>query len=120
MDDNVKTRFRLCLETIVMGPAMVAAVFRPLLLKSRNPYSGYEGSGAGKLARNAAQRPLTHDGIKNGDAYPVSKVAADMRAVLEAGEYGPKSLKAFVMSPGFVRSKLRGSTERARSGWAKL
>ncbi len=119
MDDNVKTRFQICLETNVMGPAMVAAAFRPLLLESRNPYSIYVSSGAGTLVRNAAQRPPTHDGIKNGDAYPVSKAALNMLAVLEAGEYGPKGLKVFVMSPGFVRSNLRGSTEEARSGWGK-
>lgn len=39
MDDNVKTPFQLCLETNVMGPAMIAAAFRPLLLKSQNSYS---------------------------------------------------------------------------------
>lgn len=59
MDDNVKTRFQLCLETNVMGPAMVAAAFRPLLLKSQNPYSIYVSSGTGTLVRNAAQRPPT-------------------------------------------------------------
>lgn len=42
-----------------------------------------------------------------------------MLAVLEAGEYGSKGLKVFVMSPGFVRSNLRGSSEEARSGWGK-
>lgn len=119
MDDDVRTRFQLCLETNVMGPAMVAAAFRPLLLESRNPYSIDVSSGAGTLVRNAAQRPPTHDGIKNGDAYPVSKAALNMLAVLEAGEHGPKGLKVFVMSPGFVGSNLRGSTEEARNGWGK-
>jgi NAD(P)-dependent dehydrogenase (short-subunit alcohol dehydrogenase family) len=33
-DPNVKTRFQLCLETNVMGPALVTATFRPLLVKS--------------------------------------------------------------------------------------
>lgn len=42
-----------------------------------------------------------------------------MLAVLKAAEYGPKGLKVFVMSPGFVRSNLRGSTEEARGGWGK-
>lgn len=119
MDDNVKTRFKLCLETNVMGPAMVAATFRPLLLKSQKSYSIYVSSSAGTLVRNAAQRLPAHEGIKNGDAYAVSKAALNMLAVLEAGEYGPKGLKVFVMSPGFVRSNLRGSTEKMRSEWGK-
>lgn len=40
-DLDIKTRFQLCLETNVTGPAMVAAAFRPLLLKSQNAYSIY-------------------------------------------------------------------------------
>ena len=119
MDPNIKTRYHLCLETNVMGPAMVAAAFRPLLLKSQNPYSIYVSSGARTLVRNAFQQPATHEGIQNGDAYLVSKAALNMVAVLEARDYGPKGLKVFAMSPGFVRSNLRGPDEEARSGWGK-
>lgn len=119
MSDNIKTRMKLCLETNVMGPAMVAAAFRSLLLKSQNPYSIYVSSGAGTLVRNAFERPVKHEGVKNGEAYGVSKAALNMLAVLEAGEWGREGLKVFVMSPGFVRSNLRGSSEEARSGWGK-
>ena len=119
MSDNIKTRMKLCLETNVMGPAMVAAAFRPLLLKSRNPYSIYVSSGAGTLVRNAFERPVKHEGVKNGEAYQVSKAALNMLAVVEAGEWGHEGLKVFVMSPGFVRSNLRGPNEEARSGWGK-
>ena len=119
MDPDIKTRFQLCLETNVTGPAMVAAAFRPLLLKSLNPYSIYVSSGASTLVRNAAEKPPRHEGIKNGEAYLVSKTALNMLAVLEAGEWGHEGLKVFVMSPGFVRSNLRGSSEEARSGWGK-
>lgn len=119
MDDKVRPRIQLYLETNVMGPAMVAAAFRPLLLRSRNPYSTYVSSGAGTLVRNAAQRPPTHGGIKNGDAYPVRKAALNMLAVLEAGVHGSKGLRVFVMNPRFVQSNLRRSTEEARSGWGK-
>lgn len=119
MDPDIKTRFQLCLETNVTGPAMVAAAFRPLLLKSRNPYSIYVSSGASTLVRNAAEKPTRHEGIQNGDAYQVSKSALNMVAVMEATEWGHEGLKVFVMSPGFVRSNLRGSSEEARSGWGK-
>lgn len=119
IDFDIKTRFQLCLETNVMGPAMVADAFRPLLLKSQNPYSIYVSSGPSTLLRNVAEKPPRHEGIKNGDAYPVSKAALNMLAVLEAGKWGPEGLKVFVMSPGFVRSNLRGPSEEARSGWGK-
>lgn len=42
-----------------------------------------------------------------------------MLAVVEAGEWGREWLEVFMMSAGFVRSNLRGSSEEARSGWGK-
>ena len=42
-----------------------------------------------------------------------------MLAVLESRDYGSQGLKVFVVSPGFVRSNLRGTSEEARSGWGK-
>ena len=101
-----------------MGPALVAAAFRPLLLKSKNAYSIYVSSGTRTLPRNAMQQPVSHEHIgRSGHAYQVSKAALNMLAVLEARDYGPEGLKVFAMSPGFVRSNLRGETEEARSGW---
>ena len=119
MSDDIKTRMKLCLETNVMGPAMVAAAFRSLLLKSQNPYSIYVSSGASTLVRNAFERPVKHEGVKNSEAYQVSKAALNMLAVVEAGNWGQEGLKVFVLSPGFVRSNLRGPSEEARSGWGK-
>ena len=119
MGDNIKTRMKLCLETNVMGPAMVAAAFRPLLLRSQNPYSIYVSSGAGTLVRTAFEKPVKHEGVKNSEAYQVSKAALNMLAVVEAGNWSHEGLKVFVMSPGFVRSNLRGPSEEARSGWGK-
>lgn len=115
---NIKESYKLCLETNVLGPAMVANAFRPLLLKSKNPYSIFVSSGARTLLRNAHQKPPSHAHIQNGNAYQVSKVALNMLAVLEARDYGP-GLKVFAMSPGFVRSNLRGTDEAARSGWGQ-
>jgi NAD(P)-dependent dehydrogenase (short-subunit alcohol dehydrogenase family) len=120
MDPDVPTRFKLCLETNVMGPAMVAAAFRPLLLESRNAYSIFVSSGQRTLLRNAIEEPPpTHDHIRNGDAYAVSKAALNMLAVLEHRDYGKKGVKVFALSPGFVRSNLRGTSEEARSGWGQ-
>ena len=85
MSDDIKTRMKLCLEINGMGPAMVDAAFRPLLLKSQNQYSIYVSSGASTLVRNAFERPVRHEGVKNSEAYQVSKAALNMFAVVEAG-----------------------------------
>jgi NAD(P)-dependent dehydrogenase (short-subunit alcohol dehydrogenase family) len=120
MDPDVKTRFKLCLDTNVLGPAMVTAAFRPLLLESPNAYSIFVSSGQRTLLRNAIQEPPpTHDHIRNGDAYAVSKAALNMLAVLEHRDYANKGLKVFALSPGFVVSNLRGSSEEARTGWGQ-
>jgi NAD(P)-dependent dehydrogenase (short-subunit alcohol dehydrogenase family) len=119
MDPDIKTRFQSCLETNVMGPALVSAAFRPLLFKSQNPYSIFVSSGERTLPRNVTPQTKKHAGIQHGDAYPVSKAALNMLAVLEARDYGPEGLKVFALSPGFVRSNLRGTSEEARSGWGQ-
>ncbi|KAL8731124.1 MAG: hypothetical protein Q9181_004423 [Wetmoreana brouardii] len=117
MDPDIRTRIRLSMETNVMGPIMVAAAFRPLLLKSSNPYSIYVSSGGGSVTR-LSENP--YQPLPNGapdDAYRSSKAALNMIAVLEAKQYGPQGLKVFAMCPGFVVSNLRGTSEDARSGW---
>jgi NAD(P)-dependent dehydrogenase (short-subunit alcohol dehydrogenase family) len=119
MDPDIKTRFQLCMDTNVIGPAVVAEAFRPLLLKSQNPYSIFVSSGAGSLARASSSNPKTYRGIKNGEAYQVSKAALNMLAVLESTTHGSKGLKVFAMCPGFVRSNLRGPGEDAISGWGE-
>lgn len=116
---DIKARFQQCMETNVIGPAVVAAAFRPLLLKSKNPYSVYVSSGERTLLRNAIQKPPHHTPIQNGDAYQVSKAALNMLAVLEARDYGSEGLKVFALSPGFVVSNLRGPSDEARTGWGK-
>lgn len=120
LQGDIKTRFRLCLETNVMGPALVSEAFRPLLLKAQNPYSLFISSGQRTLVRNAFERPQSHVKIgPSGGAYQVSKAALNMLAVLEARDYGSEGLKVFAVSPGFVRSNLRGPDEDARSGWGQ-
>ncbi|KAF2801425.1 uncharacterized protein BDZ99DRAFT_553221 [Mytilinidion resinicola] len=66
-----------------MGPTLVAAAFRPLLLRSPNPYSIFMSSGERTLTRNAAEKPAGHAGIRNGDAYQISKAVLNMLAIPE-------------------------------------
>ncbi|KAJ5858051.1 hypothetical protein N7455_008945 [Penicillium solitum] len=47
---DIKTRLQLCMDTNVIGPAVVSAAFRSLLLKSPNSYSIYVTSGVGSLS----------------------------------------------------------------------
>jgi len=121
-DPDVYTRFRATMDTNVIGPAVVADVFRPLLLRSSKPYSIFVSSGAGSFARalerfNGKREKAPEP--KNGGAYHVSKAVLNMIALREHMEFAEKVLKVFAMSPGFVVSNLRGTSEELRSGWGK-
>ncbi|KAF4633616.1 hypothetical protein G7Y89_g4504 [Cudoniella acicularis] len=121
-DPDVYTRYKTCMDTNVIGPAVVAEVFRPLLLKSSNPYSIFVSSGAGSFGRAIERFNGTRDKPpepKNGGAYHVSKAALNMIALREHQAYVDKGLKVFAMSPGFVVSNLRGTTEELRTGWGQ-
>lgn len=119
-DPDVYTRYRVIMDTNVIGPAVVANIFRPLLLKSMNPYSIFVSSGAGSFGRaierfkGKREKPPEPP---NGGAYHVSKAALNMIALREHHEFAEKGLKVFAMSPGFVVSNLRGTSEDLRSGW---
>ncbi|KAH8821439.1 short chain dehydrogenase/reductase [Xylogone sp. PMI_703] len=112
IDDDIRTRFQVSLETNVIGPALVAAAFRPLLFKSKNPYSIFVSSGVGSLTRAAI--PSKHN-LPNENAYRASKAALNMIAVVEWRDYHEKGLKVFAMCPGLVVSNLRGTSEEART-----
>ncbi|MCJ1355966.1 MAG: hypothetical protein MMC33_005960 [Icmadophila ericetorum] len=121
-DPDVYTRFRESIDTNVIGPAVVADVFRPLLLKSPSPYSIFVSSGAGSFGREIERLKSKREappGPLNGDAYRVSKAALNMIALREHVEFAEKGLKVFAMCPGFVVSNLRGTSEELRSGWGK-
>ena len=105
------------MSTNVTGPAVVAEGFRPLLLKAQAPYSIYVSSGAGSLTRASDPAPPQNRAPPFEDAYRASKAALNMIAVLEAKKFGPEGLKVFTMSPGFVVSNLRGTSEELRTGW---
>jgi len=121
-DPDVYTRYKICMDTNVVGPAVVADVFRPLLLKSSNPYSIFVSSGAGSFGRAIERFNGTRDKPPeptNGGAYHVSKAALNMLALREHHAYVDKGLKVFAVSPGFVVSNLRGTSEELRTGWGK-
>ena len=112
--EDLQTRLKVCLDTNVVGAAVVAAAFQPLLLKAPNPYSIYVSSGAGSMTRAAEPGP---NHMAREESYRLSKSALNMLAVLDAYNLGPNGLKVFAWSPGFVVSNLRGTSEEARSGW---
>jgi len=121
-DPDVYTNYRVTMDTNVIGPAVIADVFRPLLLKSSNPYSIFVSSGAGSFGRAIERFQGQRDKPpepQNGGAYHVSKAALNMIALREHHKFAEKGLKVFAMSPGFVVSNLRGTSEELRSGWGK-
>lgn len=103
----------------MLGPALVSAAFRPLLLKSSNPTSIYVSSGAGSLSRAADGTNAKLPAPGNPDAYSASKAALNMIALHERADFHDKGLKVFIMSPGFVRSNLRGTSPELVSGWGQ-
>ena len=118
-EPDVKSRFQRCMDTNVIGPVLVSAAFRPLLLKSQKPYSIYVSSVMGSMAKSSDPNSPTYRGMPNGEAYRASKAALNMVALQESIVFSSTALKVFAVCPGFVRSNLRGPSEEARSGWGK-
>ncbi|KUJ09376.1 short chain dehydrogenase/reductase [Mollisia scopiformis] len=117
---DVMKRFQDCLTTNVIGPAVVAAAFRPLLLKSSNPYSLFVSSGAASMGKASDPTDAVYKvNIPNGGAYRVSKAALNMLVLQEWIKYAETGLKVFAVCPGFVRSNLRGKSEEEVSGWGQ-
>ena len=115
LKQDLRTRMTNTFTTNVLGAALVADAFRPLLLKSSNPYSLYVSSGAGSISRATGASPT----FEGEEAYRISKAAMNMLAVWENVEHGKKGLKVFAVCPGFVVSNLRGKDEDSRTGWGK-
>ncbi|KAL9108428.1 MAG: hypothetical protein Q9227_006762 [Pyrenula ochraceoflavens] len=139
--DNLYERYKLVMETNVVGAAAVADTFRPLLLRAEDPYSVFVSSGAGSFSRAIERMQGTRGKApepRNGGAYHVSKAALNMLALREFAQFGvgapdvaggeaktdrereegkKRKLKVFAVTPGFVVSNLRGKGEEERSGW---
>ncbi|GKZ22344.1 hypothetical protein AbraIFM66951_007977 [Aspergillus brasiliensis] len=114
---DIKTRLQLCMDTNVIGPAVVSATFRSLLLRSPNPYTIYVTSGVGSLTLASDPTSKVFHGPSNGEAYRASKSALNMIMVQDWAASLDTPLKIFAFCPGFVRSNLRGTSEEERSGW---
>lgn len=113
IDPNPRIRFEACFQTNLLGPVLVSDAFRPLLLKSKNPYSIYVTSGAGSIALE--EKPKTIEEPPNPEAYKAMKSALNMVAACEYSKYKAKGLKVFAFCPGFVVSNLRGPSEEMRN-----
>lgn len=111
---DVAARMKLCMDTNVVGPAVVSSAFRPLLLQSPHACSIYVTSGGGSITRTLTGKTVPRHG---GDAYQCSKAALNMLAVQDWLEWTPRGIRVFAMSPGFVVTNLRGTSEEERSGW---
>ncbi|EAW13221.1 putative short chain dehydrogenase/reductase [Aspergillus clavatus NRRL 1] len=96
-----------------IGPALVAEIFNPLLLKSDRPYSIFISSALGSLTE--AADPTSPHSSYDGVPYRMSKAALNMLAVQQHKQFGPKGIKVFTLCPGLVRSNLRGKDENAIS-----
>ena len=121
-DPDVYTNYKAVVDTNIIGPAVVADAFSPLLLKSSNPYSIFVSSGAGSFGRAIERLKGTRVAApepKNGGSYQVSKAALNMIALRQHAEFAEQGLKVFAICPGFVVSNLRGTSEELRSGWGK-
>lgn len=113
-DPDIRTRCQKCMETNALGSALVAAAFRPLLLRSKNPYSIWITSGVGSLSAAAGPNNLAAK-FPNGEFYRASKAALNVVMLDEWAIYNTKGLKTFGVDPGLVVSNLRGSSDHARS-----
>ena len=116
---DLRQRIELCFQTNVVGSALIAAAFRPLLFKSERPYSIYVSSGVGSLALAADPTSPVYGILAKAEAYRSSKAAVNMLMLQEAATYANTPLKCFAFCPGMVRSNLRGRSEEARSGHGK-
>ena len=118
VEDDIQKRLWSGITTNLIGPALVSNAFRPLLLKSPNPYSIYVSSGGGSITRSTDRTsPMYSNPIPNGETYPITKAALHRLAMHEAMSY--RSIKTFAMCPGFVVSNLRSWSEEAKTGWGK-
>jgi NAD(P)-dependent dehydrogenase (short-subunit alcohol dehydrogenase family) len=106
--------YRSTLITNVVGPALVSAAFRPLLLKSTNPCSIYISSSTGSLGLITDPTSYMRGTFAGSPAYRASKAALNMTVLHEQLEVAGTHLKIFAICPGLVVSNLRGTSKEAR------
>ena len=116
---TLKESLEATFNTNVMGAALVAEAFTPLLLKSPNAYLLHISSGLGSLT--LASDASRWDSKIDAPAYRMSKAALNMLMVQDAKTLGKQGVKVFAICPGLVESNLRGESqmERTAGGNAK-
>jgi NAD(P)-dependent dehydrogenase (short-subunit alcohol dehydrogenase family) len=107
--------FHTTFTTNVVGPVLVSAAFRSLLLASPAPYLVYIGSETSSIGKITDPGSNLHVTTAGSNAYRASKSALNMIAMHEQLEVQDTALKVRIMCPGLVVSNLRGTSEQARS-----
>ena len=110
--ETLKERLEMDLGTNVIGAAIVAEAFTPLLLKGKKPYLIHMSSGLG--SNTLASDPKHPNYGPDWRSYRMSKAALDMLATQDCKVLGPQGVKVFAMCPGLVESNLRGTEEMQR------
>lgn len=110
---TLKEQLESNFNTNVMGAAIVAEAFTPLLLKSSNAYLLHVSSGLGSLTL-AADSSDSYYAI-DGRAYRMSKAALNMLMLQDAKTLGKQGVKVFAVCPGLVESNLRGTSDMERT-----
>lgn len=103
---TLKEQLESTFKTNVIGAALVAEAFAPLLLKSPNPYLLHISSGLGSI--NLASDPQCSHFAADARAYRLSKAALNMLTAQDSKVLGKQGVKVFAVCPGLVESNLRG------------
>lgn len=106
---SLKAQLENTFATNVIGAALVAEAFAPLLLRSASPYLLHVSSTLGSLA--VSSDPQRFDHGLDARAYRVSKAALNMLMVQDSKALGKQGVKVFAVCPGLVESNLRGEGE---------
>lgn len=114
---TLKEQLESTFNTNVIGAAIVAEAFTPLLLKSSNPYLLHISSALGSLNRASDQQ--IWDSVIDIRAYRMSKAALNMLTVQDSKVLGKQGVKVFAVCPGLVVSNLRGRGDEQRSAGGK-
>ncbi|KAL9075860.1 MAG: hypothetical protein Q9161_001253 [Pseudevernia consocians] len=110
---TLKEQLQRTFDTNVIGAALVAQAFAPLLAKSPNPYLLHISSGLGSMTF-ASDKGRAEYGV-DIRPYRMSKAALNMLALQDAKVLGKQGVKVFAVCPGLVESNLRGEAAEERS-----
>ena len=110
---TLKEQLEDTFNTNVIGAAVVAEAFTPLLLKSSNPYLLHISSALGSLTQASDQQRW--DTAIDARVYRMSKAALNMLTVQDSKVLGKQGVKVFAVCPGLVVSNLRGREEEKRT-----